>query len=419
MKILNPCIVLIMTIIAASCNNSNNDKTVSITGNIDGLVFKGRYEKSKDTLFLDYNNINGERSRDTILILNGELSFKKELEIEGLTRGRIFMPMDTVTKWVVNGYYPSAVSRINFLMYPGAKLDIQGSIKDYVDAYAYDGGVNDELAALAKKTHILENESVNAQVKIGASNYYHTERFADMSEDEIRTKEKEQGIVRITPEAEEELRLKMEELNIQSQMLKVEFIKNNPASDAASYILEGISRDLDFEDYKNLYEGLTEEVKGNSFGKIIGTKLTAIEATKIGNPAPSITGTTVTGEGFNLAQLEGKVVLIDFWGTWCGPCMDGMPKLKELNAKYKDDLQVVGIASDREAAWRTGIEQNELDWIHLLDAKGDIALNNYNITGYPTKLLIDRDGLIAFKEIGENDESELEDILKSLISGDK
>lgn len=329
------------------------------------------------------------------------------------------MPMDTVTKWVVNGYYPSAVSRINFLMYPGAKLDIQGSIKDYVDAYAYDGGVNDELAALAKKTHILENESVNAQVKIGASNYYHTERFADMSEDEIRTKEKEQGIVRITPEAEEELRLKMEELNIQSQMLKVEFIKNNPASDAASYILEGISRDLDFEDYKNLYEGLTEEVKGNSFGKIIGTKLTAIEATKIGNPAPSITGTTVTGEGFNLAQLEGKVVLIDFWGTWCGPCMDGMPKLKELNAKYKDDLQVVGIASDREAAWRTGIEQNELDWIHLLDAKGDIALNNYNITGYPTKLLIDRDGLIAFKEIGENDESELEDILKSLISGDK
>ena len=410
------CIILTITILIGACTNKTDNKAVTISGSIDGLVFKGRYEKQKDTLFLSYNNINGERSRDAILVVDGQLVFKKELQIEELTRGRIFMPMDTVTKWVVNGYYPTAVSRIDFLMYPGAKLNIEGSIKDYVDAYAFDGGVNDKLAELAKLTHILENKAVNAQVKIGLSSYFHSSRFADLSEEEILAKEDEKGIVRITDKEVEELKARIEVLNMQSQELKIQFIKANPDSDAASYILEGVSRELEFEDYKALYEGLSEKAKTNSFGSVIGTKLAAIEGTKIGNPAPAISGTTVKEEEFNLDQLKGKVVLIDFWGTWCGPCMQGVPKLKELNEMYKDDLAILGIASDQEESWRKGIEEHELNWIHLLDAKGDIALNNYNITGFPTKFLIDREGIIRFKEIGENENSELEAVLKELIS---
>ena len=375
-------------------------------------------------MFLNYNNINGERVRDTILIVDGELKFKKELDIIGLTRGRIFMPMDTVTKWVINGYFPSAVSRIDFLMYPGVELNIEGSIKDYVDAYAFDGGVNDKLAELAKLTHILENNAINAQIKISLSSYFLTSIYAGLSDEEILAKEKERGIVRrtkekgivrLTDDEAEELKTRIEVLNMQSQELKIQFIKDNPDSDAGSYILEGISRELEFEDYKALYEGLSEKAKTNSFGSVIGTKLAAIEGTKIGNPAPAISGTTVKEEEFNLDQLKGKVVLIDFWGTWCGPCMQGVPKLKELNEMYKDDLAILGIASDQEESWRKGIEEHELNWIHLLDAKGDIALNNYNITGFPTKFLIDREGIIRFKEIGENEDSKLEEVLKSLI----
>ncbi|MDX2413797.1 MAG: TlpA disulfide reductase family protein [Bacteroidales bacterium] len=415
MKSFKLCIILAITIFIGACTGNTDNKTVSITGKIDGLVFKGKYEKQKDTIFFSYNNINGERSRDTILVVDGQLLFKKELEIVGLTRGRIFMPMDTVTKWVVNGYYPTAVSRIDFLMYPGAKLNIEGSIKDYVDAYAFDGGVNDKLAELAKLTHILENEAVNAQVKIGLSSYFHSSRFADLSEEEILAKEEEKGIVRLTDVEAEELASKIEVLNMQSQELKIQFIKDNPDSDAAPYILEGISRGLEYEDYKALYKGLSEKAKTNSFGSVIATKLAAIEGTKIGNPAPAISGTTVNDKEFKLEQLKGKVVLIDFWGTWCGPCMQGMPKLKELNELYKDDLAIVGIASDQEASWRKGIEEHKLNWIHLLDAKGDIALNNYNITGFPTKFLIDREGVIRFKEIGENEESELEEVLETLL----
>lgn len=415
MKIRSIIPILCVIVIMSGCMLNESDTSVSITGSIEGLEFKGRYEKSRDTLFLDYNNIDGVRTRDPILVINGELVFKKELAIEGLTRGRIFMPMDTVTKWVVNGYYPSAVSRIDFLMYPGAKIDIRGSIKDYVDAYAYDGGVNDELAALALKTHILENEAVNAQVKISLSSYYTSPRFNDMRDEVKDSLERVYNITRLSEEEITVLEGKMEVLSKESLELKKQFIKDKPASDASPYILEGISNQLEHKEYKGLFENLSKNAKGNSFGVVIATKLTAIESTKIGNPAPAISGATVSGDDFSLEQLKGKVVLLDFWGTWCGPCMDGMPNLKMLNKKYKDELRIVGIASDREEAWRAGIKTHELDWIHLLDSKGDIALNNYNITGYPTKFILDRDGIIVFKEIGENEDSEMEKVLQELL----
>lgn len=415
MRIIN-FIPILFVFLISGCISTEDDKSVKITGAIDGLEFKGRYEKSKDTLFLDYNNIEGVRTRDTILIVNGDLVFNKELAIDDLTRGRIFMPMDTVTKWVINGYYPSAVSRIDFLMYPGAKIDIRGSIKDYVDAYGYDGGINDELAALAKKTHILENKAVNAQVKIGLSSYYTSPRFDDMSAEEKDSLIKANNITILSADKITELNEKIEVLSKESLDLKKLFIKDKPDSDASAYILEGISRDLDYEEYKGFFDNLSENVKGNPYGVVMATKLAAIESTKTGNPAPSISGTTVSGDDFNLDQLKGKVVLLDFWGTWCGPCMDGMPKLKMLNTRYKDELRIVGIASDREEAWREGVVAHELDWIHLLDAKGDIALNNYNITGFPTKFILDRNGVIVFKEIGENEDSEMEKILDELLN---
>ena len=398
---------------AVSCGPREIDNSVTISGRIDGLEFKGRYT-SKDTLFLDFNNIRGERIRDTILIVDGELNFKKELEIDAISRGRIFMPMDTVTKWIFDGYYPTAVSRIDFLMYPGAEIVINGSIKDYVDAYGYDGGINDELVELTKETHVLENEAMNLQVRIAKSEYYRSEYYEELSEQEIDSLETLRKIVRLDPDLIKDMTEKMNSLNDQVFALKKEFGSDHSQSAIAAYVLQDISRDLDYDTFSELFKNLAEDVKSNPYGMVLDTKLQATEATKVGNPAPLIVGTTHLGESFDLTQLQGKVVLIDFWGTWCGPCIDGFPKLKEFYSKY-DDLEILGIASDQEQAWRKGIDKFELTWIQLLDAKGDVAINNYNVNAFPTKFIIDRDGKIALKGIGEIRESEIEEVLAKLM----
>lgn len=255
---------------------------------------------------------------------------------------------------------------------------------------------------------------MNLQVKIAKSEYYRSEYYEHLSEREIDSLEASRNIIRVDPEIIDQMTNRMEELNDQAYALKKQFVADHGQSASAGYMLQNISRELEYEEFTELFNDLAADVKTNPYGVVLAAKLHAIEATKVGNPAPLISSITHKGEKFDLTQLQGKVVLIDFWGTWCGPCIDGFPKLKEFYANY-DDLEILGIASDREKAWRKGIDDFELTWIQLLDAKGDVAINNYNVNAFPTKFIIDREGNIALKEIGEIKNSRVEEVLAELL----
>jgi thiol-disulfide isomerase/thioredoxin len=89
-----------------------------------------------------------------------------------------------------------------------------------------------------------------------------------------------------------------------------------------------------------------------------------------GEQAPNFTATTMQAEPFDLAKLRGKLVLLDFWGSWCGPCIAEMPGLKSLYEKYKDSsfenaqgFEIVGIGIEEDAQrWRAAIERLQLPW---------------------------------------------------------
>src|SRR5205814_8086459 len=86
--------------------------------------------------------------------------------------------------------------------------------------------------------------------------------------------------------------------------------------------------------------------------------------------APEFSFTSREGESISLEQLKGKTVLLDFWGSWCGPCVHATPGLIKLRRKFTDQpVTFVGIARDEEAKWNRYLEKNSMDWPQYLDAE--------------------------------------------------
>ena len=140
--------------------------------------------------------------------------------------------------------------------------------------------------------------------------------------------------------------------------------------------------------------------------------------------APDFNLIDAAGKSVSLSQFRGKVVLIDFWQTWCPPCVEETPYLKALQEKYKNQgLVVLGITDrldlDGVEKWRGFVRENGVNYAALMDEKGTVAAQ-YNVSGYPHKFIIDRGGRLVYDKRGyqHSDEAELErEVLKVLGSG--
>ena len=115
----------------------------------------------------------------------------------------------------------------------------------------------------------------------------------------------------------------------------------------------------------------------------------------IGKPALDFQVTDLKGEELSLKDLRGQVVLLDFWATWCGPCIAEIPYLKRTYEKYKDQkFEIISISLDRSMKpLQTQIEKKELRWLHYWDKSQKVS-NMYKVRGIPSTFLIDAAGII-------------------------
>ena len=120
------------------------------------------------------------------------------------------------------------------------------------------------------------------------------------------------------------------------------------------------------------------------------------------NFAPDFAFTSSEGEHITLEDLRGKVVLLDFWGTWCPPCVESVPELRNLYKRYSKDgtFTIIGISSDNdEQEWREFTVKNKMVWPQYRDENHQI-LRAYGIRAFPTYILIDHEGIVRFSSIG-------------------
>jgi len=134
--------------------------------------------------------------------------------------------------------------------------------------------------------------------------------------------------------------------------------------------------------------------------------------------APDFKLTTMENQKISNVSLRGKVALLDFWGTWCPPCRESVPAIKNVKKKFAGKgFELVGISSDDdEDVWRAFVESKQMDWHEYIDLSGDV-LQAFNIDSFPTYIVLDKDGVIRFRQSGYGDatESELEDAINKAL----
>jgi peroxiredoxin len=146
---------------------------------------------------------------------------------------------------------------------------------------------------------------------------------------------------------------------------------------------------------------------------------TATASVTIAGAAPDFTLRQADGPNLRLQEQRGRVVMVNFWATWCGPCRQEMPHLNRLHAKYRDaGFVLLGVNIDEDAAKAVGLSSRlGLQFPILLDTDKKVS-RLYNLTTMPSTVLIDRDGRVRHLHLGYKDgveqtyETQIRELLK-------
>ncbi len=138
--------------------------------------------------------------------------------------------------------------------------------------------------------------------------------------------------------------------------------------------------------------------------------------TAIGRNAPDFTVTDLDGTPIRLTDLRGRPVVVNFWASWCGPCVEEFPLLRDAAARHAGEgLVVIGIVyRDRSEAARDFMVRNGATWAAAMDP-GERVATDYGILGAPETYFIGRDGTIVARQIGQISASSLDEKLAAII----
>lgn len=183
----------------------------------------------------------------------------------------------------------------------------------------------------------------------------------------------------------------------------VSYIQSHPNSIYSGNLLKIYCTSWGKDTASMLFNGLTSRVKESEFGKSIQEYLALAKDIKVGDRYADFTLPNINNKDVSLSSYQNKYVLLDFWGSWCGPCRKENPNLVALYAAYKDKgFEILGVSIETsKKAWLKAVEEDKITWECVSDLKGD---NNkaaliYGTHYYPTNYLIDPNGIIIAKDL--------------------
>lgn len=183
------------------------------------------------------------------------------------------------------------------------------------------------------------------------------------------------------------------------------FIKDNPDAYLSVLLLENflMRQYLTPEEIKTYFDKLNKEVKETKSGKKIKTTLDSMSAIVIGKVAPNFSAPSPEGKTISLKESLGKVTIIDFWASWCGPCRAENPNVVALyNEFHPQGLNIIGVSLDKDATkWKDAIAKDGLVWPHVSNLKfwEDPIAKQYNVQSIPATFILDEKGIIVAKDL--------------------
>ncbi|MEX0966030.1 MAG: TlpA disulfide reductase family protein [Bacteroidia bacterium] len=204
--------------------------------------------------------------------------------------------------------------------------------------------------------------------------------------------------------------------NFKSRTLK-EFIREIDKSLVAplTAMRLDVATNIDFLD--SLNRKFNKLYPGNQFVRQLDDKISPYIMTAAGKDAPNIVLQTQNEKPLELKSLRGKLVLIDFWASWCKPCRAQNPDMVKMYQRYHNrGFEIYGVSFDKDKdEWRQAIKEDGLPWVQVNDPLGleeSPLVNVYLISGIPKTILVDRDGKIVAKDLPK---AELEQAIKKYL----
>ena len=208
------------------------------------------------------------------------------------------------------------------------------------------------------------------------------------------------------------LRDEMQDLIDEYKDFEVDYIKKNPNALISALLLDRAiaTKAMPVDEVQKLYNALTQEIKDSKPGKRVLDGIEALKTaeetkknTEIGATAPNFSGPNPEGKNIALADVMGKVTLVDFWAAWCKPCRAENPNVVAVYNKYHNKgLNIVGVSLDRTAeAWKKAIVDDGLEWNHISNIAyfDDQIAKLYNVDAIPAAFLLDANGVIVAKNL--------------------
>lgn len=221
--------------------------------------------------------------------------------------------------------------------------------------------------------------------------------------------------IKADPSKATEINQKMTVESRRFEGIQRSFIAKNANSPALYAAVKTIDRTKDFATYEKTVQQLAVSFQQSPKVKAIFIEYESIVALRQANDkfapgkaAPDFEETKLDGSTMKLSDLKGKVVLLDFWASWCGPCRRENPAVVQLYNKYKDDgFTIMSVSMDKDKSkWEAAIKKDNLSWPnHVSDLKGwsSAAGKIYGVGSIPYTVLIDAEGKIIRTKLRSDD----------------